>query len=269
MPDWVISLLGHPIVGGMLRMVLLALVFLFIRRALQLAVRRVDGRIDRQVDEPNRRARLKTLLLAGYGVSVVIIGLITLTMFLEAVGVNIAPVLASAGVAGLAISLGAQTLIRDYIGGILILAEDNFRVGDLIEVNAVTGEVTRITLRTTYLRNVEGKLHAVPNGDIRTVSNLTREWARAVVDVTLDYGADPVRVARALETVTARLQADATVKEVLLGPAEVLGWNSQNELGVQLRVMVKTQAGKNALVNRVLRQLVLEALWAEGLRPTR
>jgi moderate conductance mechanosensitive channel len=200
---------------------------------------------------------------------VVIIGMLTLAMILQAVDVNIGPLLASAGVAGLAVSLGAQVLIKDYIGGVLILAEDNFRVGDVIEVNGVSGEVVRITLRMTYLRDLEGKLHAVPNGDIRLVTNLTREWARAVVDLTLAYGADSARVNRAMEDVTARLQADPAVKDALLGPAEVLSWNNHSDLGVQVRVMVKTRPGQNWLVSRVVRQLALEALAAEGLRPAR
>ena len=269
MPVWLTDLLAHPTLGALLRLVLLALLFLFVRRALQLGLARLDARLDRTVEEPDRRRRLSTLLHAAYGVTVVLVGAITLGMFLEALGVNIGPLLASAGVAGLAVSLGAQTLIRDYIGGILILVEDNFRVGDTIEVHGVSGEVTRITLRVTHLRSVEGKLHVIPNGDIRTVTNLTRDWARAVVDVTLDFGADMARVNRALETVTARLQADPTIKEALLGPAEVLGWNSHSEFGVQLRIMVKTEPGQNWVVGRVLRQHVFSALQAEDLRPAR
>jgi moderate conductance mechanosensitive channel len=269
MPEWLTELAAHPTLGALLRLVLLALIFLFVRRALQLGLARIEARLERTVDELDRRRRLSTLLHAGYGVTVVLIGAITLGMFLAALGVNIGPLLASAGVAGLAVSLGAQTLIRDYIGGILILVEDNFRVGDTIEVHGVSGEVARITLRVTHLRNLEGKLHVIPNGDIRTVTNLTREWARAVVDITLDFGADMARVNRALEAVTARLQADPAAKDHLLGPAEVLGWNSHSEFGVQLRVMVKTEPGQNLRVSRVLRQHVFEALQAEGLRPAR
>lgn len=267
MPSWVAPLLAHPVVGAMLKLVLLSLLFLFVRRALQLGLQRLERRIELTVDELDRRSRLNTLLRACYGMAVVLVGLITLTMILEAVGVYIGPLLASAGVVGLAISLGAQTLIKDYIGGILILAEDNFRVGDVIEVNSVSGEVARITLRVTYLRNLEGKLHAVPNGDIRTVTNLTREWSRAVVDVTLDFGADTARVNRALEAVTARLEADPALKDVLLGSPEVVSWNSHSDLGVQVRLMVKTRPGQHWLVSRVLRRLALEELQAEGLRP--
>ena len=269
MPEWVLALAAHPVVGTMLRLVLLSLLFLFLRRTLQLGLLRVERRIERRVEEVDRRSRLNTLLRAGYGAAVVLIGTITLAMILQALGIYIGPLLASAGVVGLAISLGAQTLIKDYIGGVLILAEDHFRVGDVVEVNAVSGEVVRITLRVTYLRNLEGKLHAVPNGDIRTVTNVTRDWSRAVVDLTLEYGADAERVRRAMEAVSARLQADPELQGVLMGPAEVLSWNSNSDLGVQVRVMVKTLAGQHWLVGRVLRQYALEALLAEGLRPAR
>ncbi len=266
MPDWVVALLAHPVIGTMLKLVLLSLLFLFLRRALQLSMVRVERRIQRTVEEVDRRSRLNTLLRAAYGAAVVIIGVITLAMGLQAVGIYIGPLLASAGVVGLAISLGAQTLIRDYIGGVLILAEDHFRVGDVVEVNAVSGEVVRITLRVTYLRNLEGKLHAVPNGDIRTVTNVTRDWSRAIVDVDLEQGADSERVKRALAAVSARLQADPALKSVLVGPAEVLSWNSDSDDAVKLRVMVKTLAGQHWLVGRVLRQHAQEALLAEGLR---
>jgi hypothetical protein len=98
---------------------------------------------------------------------------------------------------------------------------------------------------------------------------VTRDWSRAVVDLTLEYGAEAERVQRALAGVSARLQADPALAEVLMGPAEVLSWNNNSDLGVQVRIMVKTLAGKHWLVGRVLRQYALEALEAEGLRPAR
>src|SRR5688500_8044450 len=105
MPEWVTALLTHPIIGTMLRLVLLSLMFLFVRRSLQLGVVRVERRIERNVEEADRRGRLNTLLRAGYGAAVVLIGAITLAMILQAVNINIGPMLVSAGVAGLAISL--------------------------------------------------------------------------------------------------------------------------------------------------------------------
>ena len=267
MPEWVLALAAHPVVGTMLRLVLLSLLFLFLRRTLQLGLLRVERRIERRVEEVDRRNRLNTLLRAGYGAAVVLIGTITLAMILQTLGIYIGPLLASAGVVGLAISLGAQTLIKDYIGGVLILAEDHFRVGDVVEINAVSGEVVRITLRVTYLRNVEGKRHAVPNGDIRTVTNVTRDSSLTVLDLTLESVTDAERVKRAMAAFSAHIEGDAELQVVLVGPAEVLILNSNSDLVVQVRVMVKTLLGQHGLVGRTLRQYVLEALLAEGLRP--
>ena len=97
--------------------------------------------------------------------------------------VDIVPLLAGAGVAGLAISLGAQTLIKDFIGGILVLVENQYSVGDVIEIGDVSGTVEKLTLRATYVRDVDGRLHVVPNGDVRIVSNVTRDWSRTLQEL--------------------------------------------------------------------------------------
>ncbi len=109
---------------------------------------------------------------------------IFILILLHSLGINITPVLTGAGIAGLALSLGAQSLIKDFLNGMLILIEGQYYVGDTIQVGALNGEVERITLRATYLRDIEGRLHVIPNGEIRTLSNLTTSWARAVVDLT-------------------------------------------------------------------------------------
>jgi len=185
---------------------------------------------------------------------------------LPLVGLNIGPVLASAGVVGLAISLGASTLIRDYLGGLFILAEDQFRVGDVIEVAGVSGEVVRMTLRVTYLRDVFGKLHTVPNGDIRIISNLTREWARAVVDLNLEYGVDMAQATEALNAAMRDLQADETVKDHLLGEPVIASWNNLTEWAVQVRLMVRTLPGKQWAVAQALRRHAMQALAGAGIR---
>ncbi len=177
MADWVQTLLAFPVVGQFLRLLVLLLLFLFVRHAVRLSATQSERRIERSVLEIDRRTRLLTLLRAGYSLAVVVLSLVTITMALQTLGVYILPVLASAGVVGLAVSLGAQSLIRDYIGGILILWEDLFRVGDMVEVAGVAGEVLRMTLRVTYLRGADGKLHTVPNGDIRVIANRSRQAA--------------------------------------------------------------------------------------------
>lgn len=186
-------------------------------------------------------------------------------MALQTLGVNIAPLLAGAGVAGLALSLGAQTLIRDYLGGILILVENQFSVGDQIQVGDKSGAVERITLRATYLRALEGQLHLIPNGEMRVVSNLTQDWARAVVDLNVAFDADLSRVLRALEAAAQQAQADETIKADLLEAPQALGWIGFNDWAVQVRLMARTAPSKNRQVARVLRMHAMAALRAEGV----
>jgi len=187
-------------------------------------------------------------------------------MALELFGFNIGPLLASAGVAGLAISLGATTMIQDYIGGMIILSEDQFRVGDVVEVGGVAGEVVRMTMRATYVRDAAGKLYTVPNGSIRVISNLTRDWARAIVDLTLEYETDPAKLDAAMQSIMERLKADPTVNGFLLGEPESITWTNLTEWGVQMRVMAKTLPGKQWAAAQRLRRYAVEALQAQGLR---
>jgi small conductance mechanosensitive channel len=147
-----------------------------------------------------RRQQLVTLTHILRWVANVVIIVVALLMLLSAFNINITPLLAGAGVAGLAVSLGAQTLIQDLIGGFLILVENQYTVGDVIQVGDVSGEVERFTLRATCLRDTNGRLHIVPNGEVRVVSNLTKEWSRALVDVGVAYEEDLARVLHVLET---------------------------------------------------------------------
>ncbi|MDH4137127.1 MAG: mechanosensitive ion channel family protein, partial [Anaerolineae bacterium] len=157
-----------------------------------------------------RRQQMVTLVqILRWGAGVLIVGS-ALLMLLSTFGVDITPLLASVGVAGLAVSLGAQSLIKDLIGGFLILAENQYAVGDTIQVGTVAGKVERITLRATYVRAIDGYLYVVPNGEVRIVANQTKEWSRALVDVGVAYEEDLDRALRVLgETAEAFAQDPA------------------------------------------------------------
>jgi small conductance mechanosensitive channel len=266
MPSWLGDLLVQPLLATALKLVLVALLFLALRHVLRLAQRQVERQLQTAVLDGDRRTRLQTLLRAGYGVAVTLAAVLTAAMALQLFGLSIGPLLASAGVAGLAISLGASTLIRDYLGGMLILAEDQFRVGDVVEVSGVSGEVVRMTLRVTYLRDVYGKLHTVPNGDIRVISNMTREWARAVVDLNLEYNVDMARATEALTAALERLQSDEAVKDSLIGAPDIVSWNNLTEWAVQVRLMARTLAGKQWAVSQALRRHAVQALSDAGIQ---
>src|SRR5438093_10363874 len=137
----------------------------------------------------------------------IIILVVVLTISSE-LGFNIGPVLASAGIAGLAVGFGAQSLVKDVIAGFFILFEDQFGVGDVVKIEGLSGVVERMTLRSTMLRNLEGQVHVIPNGNIHTVTVLTKQWARAVVDITVRYDQELAKVFDLLQRLGQRLAQD-------------------------------------------------------------
>lgn len=248
-----------------LRLALIALLVLLAGLALGKASAKLEQSLEGEGPHLGRRARLRTLLRAGRGLAFALVlaaaGLAALRLF----GIDITPVMAGAGVIGLGLSLGAQFLIRDLLGGLIILIEDHYHVGDVVRVGAVSGAVERITMRATYLRDGEGQLHIVPNGDIRTVSNLTADWSRAVVDFPIDHTADMARALAALQQACDKTAADEMVREDLLDPPEVAAWNAVTEWGTQVRLTARTLPGKQWAVARALRRYAMEALQSAGI----
>jgi small-conductance mechanosensitive channel len=212
-----------------------------------------------------RRQQALTLVeVMGWGVTVVIIGAAIL-MLLSDLGINITPLLASAGVAGLAVGLGAQTLIKDLIGGFFVLVENQYAVGDTIQVGSLTGQVEHLTLRTTTVRGADGQLHVIPNGEVRIVSNLTKEWSRATVDVGVAYEEDLNRVLGVLGDAAASFALDPAFAPQLLEAPQVLGPMSLGDWAITVRVMVKTRPGKQWEVARELRKRILAVCEQEGI----
>lgn len=212
-----------------------------------------------------RRQQLVTLVhtlrwLAG---ALIVAG--ALLMLLSAFGVPITPLLTGAGVAGLALSLGAQTLIRDLIGGFLVLIENQYAVGDVICVGEVSGTVERLTLRATYVRDINGHLHIVPNGEMRVVSNLTKQWSRALVDVGVAYEEDLDRVLHVLEQIADAFAQDAEFASLLMERPQVQGPVSLGDWAVTVRVMVKTEPGRQWTVARELQKRILATFEREDI----
>jgi small conductance mechanosensitive channel len=232
----------------------------------QVTARQVERRLVRADPKSEQALRVRTLIQAGVSLARVIISGIALLMILYELEINIVPILASAGVAGLALSLGSQTFIRDFFGGILILLENLFTVGDWIQVGDNRGKVERITLRATYLRSLEGEMIIVPNGDIRTFRNLTTDWSRAVVTLNVPRDSDMDRVMRALETASETIRADETISKFLLEAPEAEGWIDLTDSAIQVRFMVKTVPGKQWQVAQALRKHALQALSAKNVQ---
>jgi small-conductance mechanosensitive channel len=198
-----------------------------------------------------KRGRTLSQLLQSVGRVVVITMAILLTFN---VFINIAPILAGAGILGLAISFGAQSLVRDIITGFFILLEDQFAVGDVVEVAGKSGVVERISLRVVVLRDLEGTMHVIPNGEMKVVSNRTRGWARAVVDVAIPYSEDVDRTLAVVKDEAAQFTTDPVWGLQLDGPVEVLGIEELRDNSVIIRTLLKTQPGSQWNVAREFRR---------------
>jgi small conductance mechanosensitive channel len=264
-----LSRLWEFITSGVIRYVLpllllAALTYVAIR-LVDWGANEFDKRITQQTADRDRRQRMHTLARVTRNTLRVAILVIAVLVGLGTVGVNIGPALAALGVVGLALSLGAQTLIKDIIGGVIILLEDQYRVGDSIKVGAVGGEVERITLRRTDLRDTEGRLYVVPNGDVRTVGNETREWSRALVELHFAYHTDLAAAVDALNRAVARVGEDTQITPHLLDAPAVLGWNQFDNWSVVIRVQARVLPGKQGDVARVIRRYALEELTAAGI----
>lgn len=226
---------------------------------------RLKRRIAQTEVDQDRLARLMTIENVASNALRGLILAVAIFTFLGLIGFNLAPLLASAGIAGLAVSLGAQSLIKDFIGGILIVVENQFGVGDLVEIGDARGTVEKITLRTVSLREVTGRLHIISNGDIRVVTNSSRDWIRAAVDLYVPFDADVGTVSRALEEAVQKVWQDEEARALMLEAPQVSGWNDQNEWGVQIRIAAKVKVGEKFTVEGLLRQHALESLRRGGI----
>jgi small-conductance mechanosensitive channel len=234
--------------------------------ALKLVLRRIEKSLGATpgVVTPHEQ-RTRTLLSLLRSIGLVLIGVMTVFMVLGSVGVQLAPLLAGAGVVGLAVSFGAQSLVKDVISGLFILFENQFGVGDVIRIEGVSGSVEKMTLRVVVLRDVHGVVHIVPNGQITKVSNLTRSWARVVLDVGVAYKEDPDRVMEVLRDLGKELYDDPEWKPLLVGEVEVPGIETFGESSVSIRVMVKTLPLKQWDVAREMRRRIKLRFDAEGI----
>jgi small conductance mechanosensitive channel len=184
-------------------------------------------------------SRVETLARVFRAVATIVIIIVAGTLILDALGISVAPILATAGVAGLAIGFGAQSLIKDYFSGFFLLLEDQVRQGDVIEVVGKSGVVEDVTLRHIRLRDGDGYVHFVPNGEIKVLSNRTRGFARAVVDVGVGYGVDIDQALGVMREVGRAMRADAQWKGRVADEVEVLGVEKLDNSAVVLRVQLK------------------------------
>jgi small conductance mechanosensitive channel len=236
---------------------------------------RLAGRIVRQVqklvedDDPTqtsaREKRAQTLGQIVRQTLTVAIWLLAATTILAELGIDLKPILAGAGIAGLAIGFGAQTLIKDLISGFFILLENQYRVGDVVRIGSEAGLVEQVNLRTTVLRDLEGVVHVIPNGSVDRVSNMTRDWSRPVLEIGVAYKEDPERCLEVLRRIGSELERDPSFGPKLVGPVEIVGVEQLADSAVVFRLMVKTLPQERWNVLRELRLRVKKGLDAAGI----
>lgn len=194
-----------------------------------------------------------------------IIGVIALFMILSELGINITPLLAGAGVAGLAIGFGAQSLIKDFVSGLFILLEDQYNQGDVVKIADIAGIVEEVNLRRTVLRDLEGIVHTIPNGVITTASNYTRDWARVKLDVPVAYGEDMDHVFTVINKVGKELAEDKYFKELIKTPPQALRVQNFGDSGIDIRVLGDVRPMMQWEVTGELRKRLKKAFDEEGI----
>jgi small-conductance mechanosensitive channel len=257
---------GEELVRDGVRVLGIWLLAWFAYRVVRLTARRIERAVDDGDDSVTtlreRRGHTIAQLLRSVGrvVLAVIALLLTFNVFID-----IGPILAGAGILGLAVSFGAQSLVKDVISGFFILFENQFAIGDVIEIAGKSGVVEKMTLRVAVLRDGEGVMHVVPNSEIKTVSNKTRGWSRAVVDVGIAYEEDIDRALGIIRDEAAQLATDREWSLQLDGAPDVVGVESLGDSSVVIRTLIRTQPGSQWTVAREFRRRIKNRFDRDGV----
>ncbi|MCK9357199.1 MAG: mechanosensitive ion channel [Dehalococcoidia bacterium] len=209
--------------------------------------------------------RAQTLSSALITIAAIIVLTVAAFMVLQAVGVDVTPLLATAGVVGIAVGLGAQSLIKDMLGGLFILMEDQYNKGDVVKVAGISGLVEDVTLKRTVLRDLDGIVHSIPNGEITTASNYTKEYSRLNLDVPVSYSEDLERVIQVINRVGQDMAKDPLWGPKLRSAPQSLGVNKFAESGVEIKVLGDTKPMMQWEVARELRLRIKKTFDAEHI----
>lgn len=254
------------------RIVIIFVAAILVTLASRLIVNRFRKRLEgtASITQELNLQRATTLTGALSTALIVVIWALAILMALGELGANIAPLLASAGVAGVALGFGAQSLVKDTLSGFFILLENQFGVGDNLEIqtpsNKVMGRVETLTLRVTSLRAFDGSLQMVPNGNIVVASNRSKGWARAIIDVRVAYGEDVEHLRGVLEELFTELEGDRTLSEWIHEAPSVLGVERMGHDALVMRVIADTRPSKVMDVERLLRERITRRLVERGIQ---
>ena len=243
------------------------LLWLVLRAVIDLRLTGAVLPIDDLDDEGlRRRARIRTLLPVLRNFLFIFVLIIASLSALAAMGLQIGPLLAGAGVVGIAVGFGAQTLVRDVLSGVFFLLDDAFRVGELIESGGISGTVETFSLRSVKLRHYKGPLHTVPFGDLKAITNYSRDWVNEVLEVTVVYEADLERVERAIERVSGEVMQDLSLASGVITAPMSIGVTAMGVDGIHVGIIVRTRPGQQFKVRAVMFSRLKSAFDADGIR---
>ena len=263
MSDWLLRVLPGLIILIIMMVVSLWLLRFFIRRISSFVIKRAQ--MSETIDEFEATKRVKTLMGIIGGIGQIVIWTTAIFVILGRVGIDLRPILAGAGIIGLAVGFGAQELVRDFISGFFMLLENQVRTGDVALINGTGGLVEKIELRTITLRDFSGVVHIFQNGKINTISNMTKEWSAMVLDMGVAYKEDPEKVIQIMTEVGLTMQDDEVFGPKIIEPIEVVGVNDFADSAVVIRARFKTRPIEQWNVGREYRKRLKKAFDEKGI----
>ena len=253
-----------------LRVVLIVIAALLAIKFIRIGLSRLEAILVRARESsesvPGAAAmRIRTLMSVLWTIVAGLVWFTAVLTILGQVGVNVTPILASAGVVGLAVGFGAQNLVKDFVSGFFLILENQIRVGDVAVIHGTGGLVEAITFRTIVLRDQAAVVHVFPNGSINTLSNMTKDWSAYVIDVGVSYREDTDRVVEVMRRVAGELQSDPQYGSAMLAPIEIIGVNAFTDSAVTIKARLKTLPIKQWMVGREYRRRLKKAFDAENI----
>ena len=255
--NWVINELPSIIILLIFTFIAFRLVRFLLNRLKKMIIKRAQ-RMDKD-DASETEKRINTLMNIARGASNIVIWAIFLMILLSKFGVNIGPILASAGILGLALGFGAQELVRDFISGFFVLLENQIRSGDVAIINGTAGLVERIELRTTTLRDFSGVVHIFQNGKINSLSNMTKEWSAITVEIGVAYKENADHVMKVMKEVAEDLEQDEMFKDKIKEPTEIFGIDQFLDSAVLFKARIKSKPGEQWALAREYRKRIKAA----------
>jgi moderate conductance mechanosensitive channel len=262
--------IGVDFVKASLRIALIIGIAYLGLRLLRVAFNRLETLLNRaaaaaEVTPGAATKRVLTLMSVLWTIVVGLVWFVVVLMTLGQIGVNVTPILAGAGIVGLAIGFGAQNLVKDLVSGFFLILENQVRVGDVAIINGTGGLVEAISFRTIVLRDEAAVVHVFPNGSINTLSNMTKDWSAYVISVNVAYKEDPDRVADVMRRVAEEMYAEPRYRAAMLEPIEIFGVDGFTESAVTIKARLKTQPLQQFAIGREYRRRLKKAFDTAGI----